>query len=43
MAVKPFIPKDSPGWYVATGLAVFFLVTWTFVRSLEKQKIYVRL
>lgn len=43
MAVKPFIPKDSPGWYVAAGLAVFFLVTWTFVRSLEKQEIYIRL
>jgi len=43
MAVKPFIPKDSPGWYVVTGLAVFFLITWTFVRSLEKQNIYLRL
>ncbi|TWU10385.1 Acyltransferase family protein [Novipirellula galeiformis] len=43
MAVKPFIPKDSPGWYVALGLFVFFLITWTFVRSLEKQKIFLRL
>jgi len=43
MAVKPFIPRDSPGWYVATGLAVFFLITWTFVRSLEKQNIFLKL
>ncbi|QDS88856.1 hypothetical protein EC9_30510 [Rosistilla ulvae] len=43
MAVKPFIPKDSPGWYVASGLLLFFLITWTFVRSLEKQKIFLRL
>lgn len=43
MAVKPFIPKDSPGWYVTLGLFLFFLITWTFVRSLEKQKIFIRL
>lgn len=43
MAVKPFIPKDSPGWYVAAGLALFFAITWTFVRSLEKQNIFLRL
>lgn len=43
MAVKPFIPKDSPGWYVTLGLFLFFLITWTFVRSLEKQKIFLRL
>ncbi|WP_417739798.1 heparan-alpha-glucosaminide N-acetyltransferase domain-containing protein [Rosistilla oblonga] len=43
MAVKPFIPRDSPGWYVASGLLLFFLITWTFVRSLEKQKIFLRL
>ncbi|QDS92903.1 Acyltransferase family protein [Roseimaritima multifibrata] len=42
-AVKPFIPKDSPGWYVTLGLLLFFLITWTFVRSLEKQKIFLRL
>ncbi|MEZ6128028.1 MAG: hypothetical protein R3C59_05065 [Planctomycetaceae bacterium] len=43
MAVKPFMPKDSPGWYVVAGLVVFFAITWTFVRSLEKQNIYLRL
>lgn len=42
-AVKPFIPEDSPPWYVVSGLCLFFLITWTFVRSLEKQKIFIRL
>lgn len=42
-AVKPFIPEDSPGWYVTLGLLIFFGVTWLFVRSLEKQNVYLRL
>lgn len=41
-AVKPFVPKDAPGWYVVAGLLVFFWVTWVFVRSLEKREIYLR-
>lgn len=41
-AVKPFVPKDAPGWYVLTGLLVFFWITWVFVRGLEKQKVYLR-
>lgn len=41
-AVKPFIPRDSPGWYVATGLCVFFIITWSFVRGLEKQNVYLK-
>ena len=35
------VPVIAP--YVATGLAVFFLITWTFVRSLEKQNIFLKL
>src|SRR4029077_12629006 len=23
-AVGPFIPKDAPGWYVTTGLVIYF-------------------
>ena len=41
-AVKPFVPKDAPGWYVIAGLLVFFWITWLFVRSFEKQGIYLR-
>ena len=41
-AVQPFFPKDSPLWYALTGLALFFWVTWMFVRHLEKQGVYLR-
>lgn len=41
-AVKPFVPNDSPGWYVAGSLALFFWLTWLFVRHFEKQGIYLR-
>lgn len=41
-AVQPFFPDDSPAWYAVTGLALFFLVNWIFVRHFEKQGIYLR-
>jgi predicted acyltransferase len=42
-AVKEFLPKDSPAIAMWIGFAVFFFVTWLFLRSLEKQKIFVKL
>jgi len=42
-AVNRFLPKDSPPIAMWTGFAVFFFVTWLFLRSLEKQKIYIKL
>ena len=42
-AVKNFLPKDAPPTAMWIGFAVFFLVTWLFLRALEKQKIYVKL
>ena len=41
-AVQPFFPKDSPTLYAYTGLAIFFLITWLFVKQLEKQGAYLR-
>ena len=41
-AVQPFFPKDSPAWYAYAGLAIFFFVTWLFVKQLEKQGAYLR-
>lgn len=41
-AVQPFFPKDSPAWFAYTGLAIFFLITWLFVKQLEKQGAYLR-
>jgi predicted acyltransferase len=42
-AVKPFMPRDAPGWYVAVGFAVFFGITYLFVRYLEKRGMLLRL
>lgn len=41
-AMKPFIPKDSAGWYVIAAVGVFFLINWIFVRHFEKNGIYLR-
>jgi predicted acyltransferase len=42
-AVEKFAPKDSPlGWIVfITG--VYFLLTWAFIRALERRNIYLRM
>lgn len=42
-AVKPYVPKDAPVWYVAGGFGLYFLVTYLLVRGLEKEGIYLRL
>jgi hypothetical protein len=42
-AVSPFIPKDSPGWYVAAGFLLYFGITYLFIRHLEKNNIYLKL
>jgi hypothetical protein len=41
-AVKPFIPKDAPWWFVTAGLLLFFAITWVFVRHFEKRGVYLR-
>ncbi len=42
-AVLTVVPDDAPLWYGMVGLAVFFGITYLFVRYLEKHKIYLRL
>ncbi len=41
-AVQPFFPKDSPAWFAYMGLGIFFLITWLFVKQLEKQGAFLR-
>ena len=41
--VKPYAPEDSPLWWAMGMFAVFFAITWAFVRGLEKSGTYIRL
>jgi uncharacterized membrane protein len=42
-AVKPFVPRDAPLWYVLVGLAVSLGLCYAFVRNLEKNKLFLKL
>ncbi len=42
-AFKPYLPRDAPGWYVLAGFAVYFWLTYTMIRTLERQQIFLKL
>jgi len=42
-AIQQITPDDSPAWWASAGLAIFFVVTYRFVRFLEKNKLYLKL
>ena len=42
-AVKPYVPGDSPLWYVAAGFLLYFAICYLFIRYLEKHGIFLRL
>ena len=42
-SILTLVPKDAPLWWCLVGLAVFFGITYLFVRQLERQNIYLRL
>lgn len=41
--VRAFVPGNSPLWWCLVGLAVFFVITTTFVRYLDRHRLYLRL
>ncbi len=42
-AIKPFVPNDSPLWYVSAAVGLYFLINYLFIRTLERDGIYLRL
>ncbi|WP_435009100.1 hypothetical protein P12x_000350 [Tundrisphaera lichenicola] len=42
-AIKPFVPGDSPGWFVAAGFLAYFAINLLFVRGMEKDGLYLRM
>ncbi len=42
-AMRPLTPRDAPGWFVLAATGVFLGVCYLFVRSLERNNVYIRL
>jgi predicted acyltransferase len=42
-AVKPFVPRDAPLWYVFAGCAVSLSICYLFVRYLENRRIFLKM
>jgi hypothetical protein len=42
-AVKPYMPGDSPLWYVVAGFLLYFGICYVLIRYLEKQDLFLRL
>ena len=42
-AIKKFVPLDVPAYVMWISVAVFMYFCWLFIRSLEKQNIYIKL
>jgi hypothetical protein len=42
-SVKPFVPKDSPLWWVGISFAVYLLLITVVLRYLDRQRLFLKL
>ena len=42
-AVRPFVPKDSPLWWVTVGFAVYLAMTTVVLRHLDRHRLFLKL
>jgi len=42
-AVKPWVPSDSPLWWIAAGCGVYLAICYVLLRYLEKHKLFLKL
>jgi peptidoglycan/LPS O-acetylase OafA/YrhL len=42
-AIKPYVPRDAPGWYVTLAFGLYFAICCLFIRYLEKHRLFLRL
>jgi predicted acyltransferase len=42
-AVRPFVPKDSPLWWVGVGFAVYLLLVTVVLRYLDRHRLFLKL
>ncbi len=42
-AVKPYVPRDAPLWYVAMGFVLYFAICYLFNRYLEVHRLFLKL
>jgi predicted acyltransferase len=42
-AIKPYVPRDAPAWFVLIGLGLSVSLTYLFIRSLERQNVFIKL
>lgn len=41
--IKPFVPKDSPLWWVSAGCALSLLICYACLRHMEKRRVFLQL
>jgi hypothetical protein len=42
-AVRPFVPRDAPGWYIVLAVGVYLGILSMFIRYLERNRLFFRL